>query len=111
MVTLCVSIVAGPFPESILISLNWVIPGLNCFLSFTPLPNNIRADMFLYRTHREIYYLNNIDCVTAEIPEGWRGQLMVSDEAILFTKPSINAEFRYLRNDSSYWSAQVREER
>lgn len=70
--------------------------GLNRFLTFTKLPDNIRAGLFLCRTQGEIYLFPNIDEVTDGMLEDWNGQLMVSDESMLFTKPSIKTEFRYL---------------
>ena len=85
--------------------------GLNRFLTFTPLPEDLRADAFLYRTQGEIEYVNNIDRISAALLEGWRGELMVSNRAMLFTKPCVKAEFRYFRKNSAYWKVQVRDER
>ena len=82
--------------------------GLNRFLTFTPIPDHIRADLFLYRTQGEIEYVNSLHRVSSEMLEGWRGHLMVSNDAMMFTKPCLRAEFRYFRKNSAYWKVQVK---
>lgn len=64
---------------------------MKCFLMFNALKENMRTGQFRYRAQGEIYNVANIDKVTAEIFKGWRGQLMVSNGAIICTKPSVKA--------------------
>lgn len=44
--------------------------GLNGLLTFQTLPENINAELSLYRTQGEIEDVDNIDNVTAKILEG-----------------------------------------
>lgn len=61
--------------------------GLNRFFTYTKILENISGYLFLCRTYCELEYVRNLDQVTAEILEVWRSRLMVSNEAVLLTKP------------------------
>lgn len=39
--------------------------------------------------------------------QAWKGQLMVENMSVIFTKPSIKVEFRYFRKNPAYWKVQV----
>lgn len=39
--------------------------------------------------------------------EGYQGQLMVVNEAMIFMKPSVKSKFRYFRKNSTHWKGQV----
>lgn len=80
---------------------------LKRFLTFKPLTDNIWAELFLYHMQVEIDNDSNIDGFTTEMLKRWRGQLMVSDETMLSTKPSVKVQFRYFRKDSAYRRVQV----
>lgn len=67
--------------------------------------------MFPYWPKGDILAVTNIDRVTSEELEGWHGHLMVSNYAMLFTKPSFKVKSRYFEKDSPYCKFHVRYER
>lgn len=66
---------------------------LNRLLMFTPLPESIRADQFLYRTQGGIEYDLNIDKVKADILEGWRGRLGLQMGLCYSRNPPLRLSF------------------
>lgn len=80
------------------------------FFMFTMLLENTCPASFLYRPKGEVVYVARMDRGTAEILEGWRGKIMVSNEAMVFSKPSVMAGFRDIFKNLPYWKASVRDE-
>lgn len=65
--------------------------GVNLFLTCTDLHDELRDDLFLYRTQCEIYYVSNVDRMSSAMIEDWLEKLIVWNEAMIFTKSCIKA--------------------
>jgi len=63
------------------------------------------------RTYTEVGYINAISEIPAATINGWRGRRTVSQDAYVWNKSMLLAEFRYLRKDSSYWMKSVADTR
>ena len=85
----------------------------NCRLSrlwrTSPIPPELGLDMFQYRTNGEREYCRRLAAIPAASIQAWRGQFMVTDDAVCFGKPLVSVDFRFVRKDSAYWRS-VRDE-
>ena len=63
------------------------------------------------RTYTEVGYIDALNEIPAATINGWRGRLTVSQDAYVWNKSMLMAEFRYLRKDSSYWVKSVADTR
>lgn len=88
-----------------------VYSGYNRLRTFVPVDPLLRLDMHLYRTQGEIEYARALGALGPDILGPWRGRLMVAQRALMFTKPQLRCEFRYLRKNAPYWRSFVRSER
>ena len=69
------------------------------------------SGMFLYRTFGEMDYLEALNGITPELIASWRGQELCHDDAWVWTKPQLKAEFRYTRKVGPHWTVNVKNER
>ena len=68
------------------------------------------SGMFLPRTRGEVDYQNHLNVITTQVIETWRNQEIVSNDAWVWPREQICAEFRYLDRRGVYWRTFVRSE-
>ena len=85
--------------------------GLCRLFEVDTIPATMNVDMFVYRTRGEVDYVQALSEIPVATIEGWRGRMMVTQQALCFTKPQLRVEFRFLSKNSRYWQEQVRGER
>jgi hypothetical protein len=73
--------------------------------------NPDRSGMFLVRTRGEVDYLEHLDAIDPNVIEGWRGQNIVSNDAWVWPRAQIVAEFRYMTSRGRFWRVYIRNER
>lgn len=88
-----------------------VCSGVNRLRTVVPVDAALGLDMFVYRKQGEVAYARRLAGVTPLQLAGWRGKIMVSDEAVLLSGPQLRVEFRYLRKNTAYWRQYVCDER
>ena len=67
--------------------------------------------MFLARTRGEVDYQHYLNALPAQVIEIWRNQDIVSNDAWVWPRAQICAEFKYLDRLGVYWRTFVRSER
>ena len=65
------------------------------------IPEGIDVDLWCYRFHGEVRYVDNLVAIPDEGLAGWRGQLTVSVGAICWHRAIIPARFRYVDRPES----------
>lgn len=88
-----------------------VYAGMYRLRTHIPVDPVLNLDMYIYRTQGEVDYARFLTEITPGSMAQWRGKLAVSQRALLFTKPQLRCEFRYLRKNTPYWRQYVRFER
>ncbi len=88
-----------------------VYTSLEKLLTFQDIPDDLRCDLFAYRTRGEIGYCRAASQLTDAQLESWRNRCEPDQAALLYDRPQLVREFRYLRKDSEYWTESIRNER
>lgn len=85
--------------------------GVNCLLRFHEIPNDYHVDAVVYYTFGEVHYIQRHEEVTASLLVRWRqcipnlsAGVVIADQAIMFDRKQLIAEFRYSRKTGEYWS-------
>lgn len=66
-------------------------------------PRDEDSCVCFHRTQGEIEYATSLASIPSTAIDGWRGRHIVSDEAWVWPKAQLRAEFRYIRKGGLYW--------